>query len=275
MPRKKPPRRYPIEWKDTTWEARLWSPHETFPQVLALVDGVARDSGRQQFADVGDTERVDRRAIVLARGIQSAMRTLALEEMARIINQVDVKLRNGTIRRRIIVKRDRATRSTADQLKILEKAVRSGSEHRIEAAWFGLTDRAHEYLNVGLQVARRRGDLRGYDGPLEAVATIIPVRMLARELLSLILPHAIHAVARAGRRPAHLRDEALARVLAVFVEITGIASAAACREGHGEPVGPGADFVRAIEAIYGTKLMPAKSTHAVARAKVRLRNAAG
>jgi hypothetical protein len=93
--------------------------------------------------------------------------------------------------------------------------------------------------------------------------------MLPHGLLAVILPYAVYAVARGGRRPEHPRDEALAKVLGVFVEITGVTSAAACREGHGEPVGPGADFVRAIEVIFGTELMPAGSTHAVARAKKR------
>lgn len=297
MPSKKSPRQYPIVWKDTTWEAQLWRPHQTFRPVLALIDSLARDGGRQQFADelipldnrdiqvpytvgadgrpsFGAIERVDRRAVVLTHGIHRTMRALAREEAARIISQVD-KIRKGKVRRTIIVRWDRQTRTTADQLKALDKAVRSGSQFRIEAAWFGLTPRAHKYLSVGYEVARRRGDLEGYAGPFEVAATIIPIPMLACELLAIILPYAVYAVARGGRRPVHPRDEALRGVLDVFVETTGVTSAAACRDGHGEPVGPGADFVRAIETIFCTSLMPPGSTHAIARAKKRLSHTAG
>ena len=68
-------------------------------------------------------------------------------------------------RRTIIVRWDRQARSTAEQLKALDKAIRSQSQYKIEVAWFGLTPRAHEYLSVGLEVARRRGDLVRYRGP--------------------------------------------------------------------------------------------------------------
>ena len=298
LPNKKPPRRYLVEWDEAPWERELWRSDETFPRVSALIDGLARESGRQEFADniiplddrdiqvpytvdangrflFGDIERVDRRAVALAHAIHRAMGTLAREEAVRTIRQIDERDGDGVIRRKITVRWDRQTQPEAEQLKSLETAFRSGSQYKIEVAWFGLTMRAHEYLSVGYHVARRRGNLVRYEGPFEETATIIRIPMLARELLAIILPYAVSAIARGGRPPVHPRDEALARVLGVFVEITGVTSAAACQGAHGEPAGPGADFVRAIQTIFRTELMPTGSTHAVARAKRRLSDAAG
>jgi hypothetical protein len=293
MRKKKPPRRYPIEWDESSWERQLWRPH-TFRLVLTLIEDLARNSGSLQVVDElvaaddldmvpyaisadarlrWNIEREHRRAVALTHAIHRTMRTLAREEAARIITQVPVQDGDGVVRRNIIVRWDRQKRTTADQLKALEAAVRSGSRYKIEVAWFGLTQRAREYLSVGYHVAGHRGDLDGYKGPLEVSATIIPIPMDAPELLAIILPYAVYAISCGGRPPVHPRDEALATVLGIFVAITGVSSAAACRAGHGEPVGPGADFVRAIETIFGTELMPPGSTHAVARARKRLSDA--
>jgi hypothetical protein len=293
MANKKPRRQYPVEWDDSRWEQDLWRQAQTHRPVLALIDGVAREYGRQQLADehiplgsqdiqipfaigpdgrfsMGDVERTDRRAVVLTHAVHRTMRALAREEGARIIRTADTKDSDGRIRRKIIVRWDRQTRSTAAQIKALAKAVRSGSQYKLEAAWFGLTQRAHEYLSVGYRVAQRRGDLDGYMGPLDIAASLIPIPILARELLAIIVPYAVYAVTKRGRRPVHPRDEALAEVLSVFVEVSGVASTATRRGGHDEPIGPGADFVRSIETIFGMELMPARSTHAVVRAKKRL-----
>jgi len=198
------------------------------------------------------------------------MRALAGEEAARVIQQVDVPDERGTVHRKIIVRRERQSQSTADQIKSLHRAIQSGSRFKVEAAWFGLTPRTHFYLSVGFEIARRRGDLAGYKGELEVPATIIPVLMLAPDLLMVILPYAIRAVSKGGRRPVHARDEALAGVLAVFIEASGRASAAARHGAYDGPIGPGADFVRQIESIFGIGLMPEGSTHAIARAKKRM-----
>ena len=125
---------------------------------------------------------------------------------------------------------------------------------------------ATSILSVGYEIARRRGDLAGYKGELEVPATIIPALMLAPGLLMVILPYAIRAVSKGGRRPVHPRDEALG----VFIEANGRASAAARHGEHDGPIGPGADFVRRIESIFGIGLMPRGSTHAIARAKKRM-----
>ena len=124
---------------------------------------------------------------------------------------------------------------------------------------------ATSILSVGYEIARRRGDLAGYKGELEVPATIIPVLMLAPDLLTVILPYAIRAVSKGGRRPVHPRDEALAGVLGVFIEASGRASAAARHGEHDGPIGPGADFVRRIESIFGIGLMPRGSTRAKKR----------
>jgi hypothetical protein len=288
MASRKPPRQYPVEWDESPWGQALWRQEQTHHRVIELIDGVARAHGRQQFADeqlplgshdiqltAGMDGRVtlaetDRRAVVLTYSVHRTMRALAREEAARIIRTVDARDSDGKVRRKIIVRLDRQTRSTAAQIKALDKAVRSGSQYRLEAAWFGLTPRAYDYLRVGYRVAQRRGDLDRYTGPLEADAKIIPIPMLARELLAIIVPYALYAVRKKGRRPVHPRDEALAKILGVFVEVSGVPSAAARRGGYDEPVGPGADFVRAIERIFGMALMPARSTHALVRAKKQL-----
>jgi len=169
-----------------------------------------------------------------------------------------------------VVKWERQNLSTATQIGRLNRAVQAGSLFKIEQAWFALTPLAHEYLSVGYKVAQRRGDLAGYTGELEGLATIIRVRMPAPDLLKVILPYAVRAVTVQGRRPVHPRDEALAKVLRIFVEVSGRSTSSARRGGYNEPAGHGADFVRQIEAIFGVLLMPKGSTHAIARAKKRM-----
>jgi hypothetical protein len=119
---------------------------------------------------------------------------------------------------------------------------------------------------VGWRIARRRGDLVGFRSELEVPASLIGRLMLAPDLLRIIVPYAIRAAGRPGRRPAHPRDLALSRIFGVFVEASGDSEPAAWRAWHDEPVGAAADFVRRIEEIFGVELMPTGSTHAVKRA---------
>ncbi len=290
MPKRaRPP--YAIEWDHSSWEQALWRPEDTFRRVLSLVDRLADEHGRRQIADqivptdhdfyvpftvdadgqvaIGSVEKSGRRAAEVAHRIHRAMRALAREEAARIMTQVDTPDESGRVQRRISVRWDRQTKSVARQLKVFEKAVRSRSPYKIETAWFALTPRAHEYMSVGYESARRRGDLVDFRHEVEVPASIIPIPMLSRELLAVVLPYAVHAASRPGRRPVHPRDEAFAVVLGAFVEISGVSTGATRRGGINEPTGPGADFVHEIERIFGTRLMTAGSTHALRRARRR------
>ena len=217
-----------------------------------------------------EPETRDSRAVALTHSIQRAIRELTREVAARLITQVDLPGDDGTMRRKIAIRWDRQKASVAAQIKKLHRSVLSGSQFAIEAAWFGLTPRAHEYLSIGYEIARRRGDFECFSGQFEALATIIPVPILAPDLLKVMLPYAARAVALPGRRPVHPRDEALALVLGIFNEISGTSTGSARLGDHDEPAGPGADFVRRIEEIFGVELMAKGSTHSVARAKRRL-----
>jgi hypothetical protein len=292
MPSKRPRRPYPVDWDESRWEQALWRPRETFRPILELIEEVARAYDRQHLMDelvhspldihvslavdedgrvsFGDIETWDRRAVVLTHAIHRTMRKLAREEAARMIRQVDVPDMNGTTRRKVVVRWDRQKLTTATQIKNLHNAIQSGSQFKIEKAWFGLTPRAHEYLSVGYEITRRLGIAAAHKGAREVPATIIPELMLAPELLRVILPYAVRAVSRPGRRPVHPRDEALAKILHIFVEVSGHASAGARRGGYNEPIGPGADFARRVEAVFGVRLMPDSSTHAVERAMTRM-----
>lgn len=292
MASKRPPRHYPVDWDESNWEQALWRPDVTFRPVVDLIDKVARAYDRGKFMDeivplaqavhvpfmvdahgrllFGNVETSDRRAVALTHAVHRTMRELARQEAARIVRQTDVPDVNGIKHRKIVVRWDRQKLSTADQIKKLHRAVEAGSSFKVEAAWFGLTPWAHEYLSIGYEIACRREDFNNYAGEFEVPATIIPVPMLAPHLLKVILPDAVRAASLGGRRPLLGRDEALAEVLRIFEDVSGSTTASARRGDHDEPVGPGADFVREIEAIFGVVLMTKGSTHAIARAKKRM-----
>jgi hypothetical protein len=175
-------RKYPVEWEDDTpWELALWRQQQTFPAVLNLIEEVARARGRQQSMEemvpspqdihvpftvaegrlsFGSFETSALRAVVLAHTVHRVMRELARENAARIIRMVDAAGENGTVRRKIIVRWDEQSQSTAAQIKSLQQALQSGSRFKLEAAWFGLTPRAHEYLSIGRQGMISRCHLR-------------------------------------------------------------------------------------------------------------------
>lgn len=285
-------RQYPVNWDESHWDREQWRPHETFRPVLDLIDKVARDFGRTQFLNeptpllhdvrvplvvdaagriaIGEMETSARRSVALTYTVHRIMRRLARGDAARLIRQVDIADASGTTRRQTVVRWDRQKLPTAIQIKKLHRAVLWGSPFRIEAAWFGLTSQAHDYLSDGYEIARRLERLQAYTGELEVSATIIPVAMLAPDLLKLILPYAVRAVSHPGRRPMHFRDEALAELFRIFIEVSGHNTTSARRGGYNEPVGPGAEFVRGVEAIFGVQLAPPSSTHAVARAIQRM-----
>jgi hypothetical protein len=279
-------------WDQSNWEKALWQPELTFRPVVELIESTAAKYGREAFVDeivelpcaiqmsfevdgrgcitFGEPATRDRRAVALAHAVQRTIRGLTREEAARLITQIDEADDDGIVRRKVAIRWGRQTQSVAEQIKRLHSAVLSKSPFAIEAAWFGLTPRAHEYLSVGYEIARRRDELKHYQGALEVPATVVPVPMVAPDLLKVILPHAVRAVALPGSRPIHPRDEALATILGIFNDISGTSTGSARRGDHDGPAGPGADFVRRIEEIFGVKLMAKGSTHAVARAKRRM-----
>jgi hypothetical protein len=282
---------FQVEWDESAWEKKLWRSHETCRPVLDLIDDVTRAYGRQDHVAENvplgtdlqfrlqcggdgrlsiEAQHSDRRVVVLAHRVHRAIRALVREDSARLVRQVDVPDESGSLRRTIVVRRDVQRVSVAIQIKRLHRALQSGSRYKIEAAWFGLTERAHEYLSVSYHVACRRGAFAGFRGEIETPATIIPVPMLAPDLLTVILPYAVRAVSYPGKRPEHPRDEALAEILRVFQEVSGLETLAARRGDHHEPAGPGADFVPQIEAIFDVRLMAKASTHAMTRARRRM-----
>lgn len=289
-------RPYPIEWVNSFWERKLWCAAQTFHPIVELIERTAHKHGRSAYIDEPtelpandlrmaysvDTSgkfslnvlKQERRAVVMALAIQRVVRNLIREEGVRIIRQADLPSAIDSPRRMIEVSWRQQPRSVIDQLKALQRAVLSRSQYDFEKAWFALIPRAHEYLSVGWHVARQRSALKQYNGPLETTASIIPLAVPTRELLRIILPFAIRAAALPGRRPEHPRDEALAAVLQIVVEITNIPTGSIRRGDYDEPCGRGAEFVHEIEKIFGLHLMPPGSTHAVARAKKRLRRAA-
>ena len=147
--------------------------------------------------DAGDAKfsRRYRRAVVLAHEVKLATRRLIRAEAARIIEQIDRESDNGGTRREIVIEWSMQTRSIADQIKALDRAVRSKSQYKIEAAWFGINPHAHEYLAAGYEIARRAGKFKNFSGELEVTAQLIPVRIPSPELLRLYLPDAVRAAA--------------------------------------------------------------------------------
>lgn len=284
-------RQYPIELVESPWERALWGSMATFEPLLQLIEQVAvrydRYAHIQALVDLPDNDvriafrvdaagqaswqrlKQDRRQAVLALRIQRIIRSLARELAARFIRQVDCDV-DGVRRRTVEVSWQCQRLPVVKQLAQLERAVHSGRPLRFEKAWYRLTERAHEYLSVGFHAAYRAGALRDYVGPVEVNGEIIREKIIAPEFLKVLLPYAIHGASLPGRRPVHDRDEALASVLDVFIEITGVETAAVRRGGYNEPVGAGADFVRAIEKLFDIRLMPVYSTHAIARAKARI-----
>lgn len=284
-------RSYPVESEHSFWENVFSRNAYTRPRLVALIDEVAAINGRAAHMDeevdldldievtvVTDSSGLTsllpitrvRRAVALAHDIQRTIRQLIRADAARIIKKVDRKKGESGPRRRIVIKWDRQTKSVAAQIKALNRAVRSGSAYRIEAARFALTPRAQDYLAVGFEIARRVGKLEGYKGELSVSATLISLPMMAPDLLRRILPYAILAAALPGRRPVHPRDEALAALLTIYNEVSGSTTGSARLGGLEEPTGPGADFVRNIEKLFGVQLLAPRSTHAVARAKRRM-----
>jgi hypothetical protein len=189
--------------------------------------------------------------------------------MARIVRRRDFTDADGKPRSEVIVFWAKQRLPVSQQLKALSTALAAQDHFQIEVAWFGLTERAHEYLSVGFRIAQRLRRFRDFSAELEAAAQVIPVPMPSPDLLRRFLPFALHTVSKQGRRPVHDRDEALRAVLKVFAEMAGTDDPAASKARHDEPVGPGADFVRRMESIFEVELMPPGSTHAVRRAYAR------
>lgn len=216
--------RLPIRWAEPG--AAAMDASATWPQVLELLNKTAATYGRSPCAEFG---AADERIVTLCRTIHRGMREYALEGSVRIVRQKDAKDGGGKIKREICVRFDKQTRSIPGQIRNLQAALRSNCLYKIEAAYFGLTSQAWDCLRSGFQIACRRGDLKDFDGELEATATLIPIRMLSPALLKVVSPHALSVASRPGRRPAHLRDKALGIVLSVFAEVSGISSGAVRR----------------------------------------------
>jgi hypothetical protein len=275
--------RYPVRWDHDFFESIAEQSRHVFPRVVELIEEVAAINGQSDYinqeieADLGlvlvahtdrgaaKFRRRYRRAIVLANKVKLANRRLVRAEAARIIRQ------NASGRHReIVIEWRTQTKAVAAQLKALNRALQSKSPYRIEAAWFGITPHAHEYLAVGYEIARRARKLRRFCGELDVKAKLIQVRIPSPELLRLYVPDAVRAAALPGRRPSHPRDEALAALLSIYNEASGSSTGSARLGGYDEPTGPGADFVRSVEKLFGIQLLALSSTHAIARAKQRM-----
>ena len=158
--------------------------------------------------------------------------------MARIVRRRDFIDRDGNPQREIIVFWAKQKLPVSQQLKGLSAALAAQDPFQIEMAWFGLTERAHEYLSVGFRIAQRLRRFQDFSGELEASAQIIPVLMLSPDFLRVFMPLALRAASRRGRRPVHDRDEALGAVLKIFTEMAGTDDPAAYKARRDEPWDP-------------------------------------
>ena len=286
------PRVYKVERIDTPLASQIFCPEETFDRVLELIKMTAGRYHRQdyieQLTEPSDLDiriayvevtpgnfsydflKKAPRSDVMVLTIQRTIRALTRELYANIIRQTDVENVDGVRQRKIEWSWQRQHVPVPKQLKALQRAVNSADLFKLEKAWFGLVPRAMVYLSVGFHCARKSGALRNYKGKSEEMSTLIARLRLAPGLLEIILPYAVRAAGLPGRRPVHPRDEALALVLDIFNEISGLKTGSARLGGYDEPTGPGADFVRRIEKIFGVELMSKGSTHSIARAKKRM-----
>lgn len=146
----------------------MWGSQGTFHPTVDLIDRIARDHGRTQLMDElvplpqavnvpfeADAQgRVKlrrprtsaRRAVALAHTLQRIIRKLAREDGARLIRQADVVAEKGSVRREVTIVWAQQKAPVVQQIEKLERAINTTSTFKIEAAWFGLTERAHEYL---------------------------------------------------------------------------------------------------------------------------------
>lgn len=281
-------RRYPLDWNDPPWQDTLRRSQRKLSKLQGLIEDIARKYGQEGYLNeptqsyssnlgliclsvkdgVGKISHMDRRATVLAIKIDSVVQELMRETSALLIKQVDLPMDDGSARRTIVVETGEQSKSVVAQLKALKRAVTSGSQYALEKAWFGLTPAARDFLYVGFEVARRRGEVRA--GEFKVQGEHIARPMLSRELLKKILPYAITGAAYKGRRPARSRDIALAKLLELFAEIIGEEATRWRSNGLDEPMGPAVEFIEEIERIFEFKpefsLMPKGSLHALKRA---------
>jgi len=281
-----------VRW-DPSGERLLPAKEKTWPAVRQLLEQSATACGRREYLDEqvdgverplmrltfetavkGGEERVVRviaeqshaRGDLLNDTLHRAVHAYLRETMARIVRRRDFIDRDGGPQSEIVVYWEEQKVSPSQQLKNLDVALGCRDLLQHEAAWFGLTERSHEYLSVGFRAAQRLRRFQGFCSEVEVSANVIPVLMPGPDLLQVIVPFALRVASRRGRRPVHDRDKALRAVLKVFADLAGTDDPKAWRARCDEPMGPGAEFVRHIEAIFEIELMPPGSTHAPRRA---------
>lgn len=281
-------RMYPVIWDHSYWDNVSSLDRRVYPDLVDLIDGVAAVNGRSEYVDrevdgdlniqmsvvldgssasFGQPNTFHRRAMLLAHNVQRTIRILRRTKTALIVEEIPCRKGDSSAQHSILIRPALQDKSVSEQIKELDAAIKSGSAYEFEVAWFGLTYHAHKWLEGAYEFARRKGDLRNFNGESDVRATLISVRIRSPVLLKIIVPYAILAAKTKGRRPDSPRDEALAALLRIYNEMSGSMTGSARLGGFDEPAGPGADFVRKIEGLFGVQIMAAGSTHGISRAK--------
>lgn len=258
-----------LEWHDERGtENRLWPQQKTFRLLLELLERIARThpagGGRQLPED---------QVRSLAHLIHRAIRDIHYSQLARDIRQKNIPVANGCSTRRTLVGWRKASGGPAAQLRRLMSAASSygPSCYKLEQAWRGLTPAARALLQQGLDDARAKGLLRGYRGPLTAEPAVLSGDLPAPPLLHIVLRFALgRAKEYRGSPVRQAKDAVVAELIDVFIALTGRSTDGMARGDSQGPAGPGADFIREIEHIFGIDLLSKNSLHGLRRAR-RLR----
>jgi hypothetical protein len=271
----------PVYYITTHWEEALRPEQDTWPEVRDLLQAVATRHDRwDQLCEIdthhehsklriGPGTSVDQqgsRAETLSRALHGAIRRYRKRTGALIVGKGWFVGADGEQRRRIELRQDKQKKTTSGQLAKVEKALNSKSEYRIEAAYWGLTASTIELIKQAVIEAGAHRALVEYNATGIVMARLQTRQMHDPELLRLVMPFARNLLPRRGVHSAKPRDELLGTILRTYQTVSGSKTTAARRGGFDGPDGPGTEFVREIEKIFGTYVMPAASTHAIRRA---------
>ena len=236
---------------------------KNFARVQELIERVAVRAGRLDHLNCIEIETGRSRLSTLCWDVLAAVRLHRDKDNALVIRQ-----KAGVGGRRIWVRLTKQSRSPANQLRRLQKSLRQSidqpTSYQIEAAYFELTEGAWDYLRQGWRSARESGMLASFTGEASRPATLLFKATLSRELLAVIVPLALEAATRRGRRPVHARDDLASRLLDAAAEARG-SDAAILQPTDYEPIGPGVKFIQEIETIFDVALLPRGSSRAAKR----------
>ena len=268
---------YSVDFRQTAIDQReLWPQKRTWKPTLRLVQAMANTFGTSDLIKgsntrpgapiVPGTSGGMTIEVACTHAIHAAIRHYLYAHKPLSIVQRDYTKQP---RRRIVVSRSDDGREAGTPVELLNSlltALQSGSDYKLEAAYFRLTDAAWRALATGFDRAVQARALGNVGSERVASGEIIQRRILSPDLLAIILPFAI-AHARPGHPPDIARDDLIAQLFVVFAHIT--ARPTTERMAY-TPKGPAMQFVRGIGEIFGLDVLNNLTDDSVRKARAHM-----